>query len=177
VAGDAVRLAQRINRVAGLVRDRLAHDLVAGAAIELHVAGEGERVGARLLQRLSHIYRFEPRQLLGPLEHFVPDAGEDAPALGGGQAPPLARRGASRRGDGGIDVVGPAPRDLGYRLAGRGILERQCSFRCGRDPLPADEAAGRIEPEIEVVLHAVAPASLSRSARSRLGVAAISSRV
>ena len=68
VAGDAVRLAPRQHGVAVGVGNRLAVQLVAGAAVELEVAGAAPRVGARLLQRLAAVARLEQRELVGVVD-------------------------------------------------------------------------------------------------------------
>ena len=73
VAGDAVRLAQRQRGVAVGEGDGLAHHLVGRAAVELEVARQRQRVGAALLQRLADVQRFEPRQLVGLLQHRAAD--------------------------------------------------------------------------------------------------------
>ena len=59
VARDAVRLAPGEHGVARGIGNRLAVQLVAGAAVELEVARARRDVGARLLQRLAAVARLD----------------------------------------------------------------------------------------------------------------------
>ena len=111
MAGDAVRLAQRVDGVAGEVGDGLAGQLVGGAAVELEVARQRPGVGARLGQRLADVAGLEPGQLLGALLDQPADAREQAAALGGGRPAPVAGERGAGRGDRGVDLAGAAAGD------------------------------------------------------------------
>ena len=140
MAGDAVRLAQRQRRVAGGEGQRLAVHLVGGAAVELEIARQGDRVGAALLHRLADVERFEPGEHVDVLEHLAADRAEQPAALGGGELAPRAGERRPRRGDGGIDVGGTAASDRRERTAVGRVLERQRAGG-GSAPLAADQEA------------------------------------
>ncbi len=106
VAGHAVRLADRHHRVAVLVGNGLAVQLVGRSRVVLEVARERGRVGASLADRLAGVARFELREFLRGAGHQVGPAAQHAAALGrGGRAPghrrstggPRSRRGLCRR--------------------------------------------------------------------------------
>ncbi len=151
VAGHAVRLAQGERGVAGGERQGFAVHLVGGAAVELAVAGQGDGVGARLLERLADVVRLQAGEPLDLLEHLAADRREDAAALERAETPPRRRAGAAaaisggaRRGDRRVDVGGAAAPDPGELAAVRRILERERLAAGGRAPGPADqEAVGR----------------------------------
>ena len=90
VARDAVRLAPRQHRVAGRIRNRLARELVGGAAVELEVARARRDIGARLAQRLAAVARLDQRELVGVIEYFAPEPRRAA-------GPSRRARGAPRR--------------------------------------------------------------------------------
>ena len=81
-ACDAVRLAQREGREAGLERQRVAVHLVGCTAVELEVARQRHGVGAALLERLADIERLQVREQLHPLQHLAADGAENAAAPG-----------------------------------------------------------------------------------------------
>ena len=150
VAGNAMRLAQRVDGVAIEIGDSLAHDFVGGAAVKFHIAGEGESIGARLLQRLADIQCFYAGEIVDALEHEASDTGKDAAAFGGGRLAPRAGEGGLRGGDGGIDVGFCAARDAGEFGAGGWVLDGQIVAAEGGDPTAADEAFGGVEEEVWV---------------------------
>ena len=145
VAGDAVRLAQGVDGIAIEIGDGLAMHLIGGAAIELHVAGEGDCIGAGLFERLADIEGFEPGEVVDALEHHAADAGENAAALGSGRAAPGAGEGGAGGGHGGIVIGGAAAGNAGDDGAVGGVLDRQGFAGDGIDPAATDEALGRIE--------------------------------
>ena len=137
VAGDAVRLAPGQHRVAGRVGNRLAVQLVAGAAVELEVARARRDVGARLLQRLAAVARLDQRELVGVIEDRARRAAQQPAALGRARACPRRRRARARAArTGGVDVGGVAARDGGERLAVGRVDHRQ--RRAGRRRRPSD---------------------------------------
>ena len=99
VAGDAVRLAPGEHRVALGIRQRLAVELVAGAAVELEVAGAGDDVGARLRHRLAAVARLEPGELVGVVGDRARQRRELAPLVRRRQpAPRTVERAPAPRG-------------------------------------------------------------------------------
>ena len=81
VAGDAVGLLHRQHGVAVEIGQGGAVMLVAGAAVELEIAGAGGDVGLGLLHRLAGIGGLEPPQRLEIRLDGAADAGQDAAAL------------------------------------------------------------------------------------------------
>ena len=93
-----------------------------------HVHPAGER------DRLPAVFRFEPRQLVEVLLDELGDPDQEPGSLLGGRPAPRLER-AGRRGDGGIDVLGAALRDLGDDLSRRRVDVRKVSSRAGRPEL------------------------------------------
>src|SRR6185369_17310829 len=126
-------------------RQRLAVHLVAGAGVELAIARQRNRVGARLLERLADVVGLELGEQLDVVEYFPADRGEDAAALDGAEAPPAARSAiverSARRADRGIDISGPPAADACELAAVRRVLERNRRARRGGAPFAADEQA------------------------------------
>ena len=143
VAGDAVRLAPREHRVAGRIRNRLAVQLVAGAAVELEVARARRDVGARLLHRLAAVARLDQRELVGVIEDRAPSRARSRPFSTGASRPHAPSRARSRRAHRRVDVVRVAARDRGERLAVGRIDHRQRRAGAGGDPAVADEMRRR----------------------------------
>ena len=143
VAGDAMRLAQRQHRHAGLVRNRVAVQLVGRAGVVLEVARQRGRIGAPLLQRLAGGARFEPRELVVMIDHRVRQLHQQTAALGSRHASPGAVEELSERTARckyrGVDVGGVAARDLCERRAVGWIdhVDRLPGGRC--DPAIADK--------------------------------------
>ena len=125
MSGDAVRLAQGVDRVAVEVRDRFAHDLVGRAGVKFHIARHRQRVGARLLQRLADVERLDARELLDPGADQIGELQEQSPALGRGEPSPRAMKRALGRLDRRIDVGGLPARDFADFNAARRVLDRQ----------------------------------------------------
>jgi hypothetical protein len=148
VAGHAVRLAQRQRGVAVLERQGRAVHLVGGAAVELEVARQRDRVGAALLQRLADVERFEPREHLDVVEHLAADRAEQPAALGRGQRTPGAVERGARCHDAGIDVGAAAARDRRERPAVRRVLERDRLAALGGTPAAADQQLARIKRDV-----------------------------
>ena len=139
VPGHAMRLADRQDRVAVLVGNRGAVQLVGGAGIELEVARQRDRVGPCLLQRLAGVLGLELRQLLDMGLDRIGPAPQQAAAIDGGHPAPEAGMGRARGRDGLIDVVGAAAGDLREHGAARRIDHRQRLAAARRDRLVADE--------------------------------------
>ena len=118
-------LAQRERGVAGGERDRLAHHLVGGAAKELQIARQRQRVGAALFERLADVHRFELRQVLGGRGDALAQATEQPATLGRGEPAPGSVERGLRRGDRGVDVDGIAARDARQVGAVRRVEQRQ----------------------------------------------------
>ena len=120
-----MRLAQRVHRVAVEIGDGFAHHLVGGAGVELHVAGERQRVGASLLQGLADVERFDPRQLVDAGGDQFAEFGQEPPALGRGQAPQVAVQRALGRLDRRIDIGRIPTGDFADLGPARRIFDRQ----------------------------------------------------
>ena len=111
MAGDAVRLAQRVDRVAVQIGDRLAHHLVGGAAVEFHVTRHRKGVGAPLLDRLADVESLDPGKVLDArLDEFA-EPGQQPAALRCGQSAPVPGERPLGRLDRRVDVGAPAARD------------------------------------------------------------------
>ncbi|CPI48523.1 Uncharacterised protein [Bordetella pertussis] len=147
VAGDAVRLAQRQHGIALLVGDGLAVQLVGRAAVVLEIAGDGDDVGAGLLERLAAIARFERGQLVAVLQHLERERKHEPAAFGGAEAAPGALVGASRSLHRQVDVGGVAARDAVEFLSG-GRIDDGNAFTRGSG------YRGVVD---KVLLHAVPP--------------------
>ena len=145
-----MRLAQGVDGVAVEIGDGLAHHLVGGAAVELHVAGESHGVGAGLLQWLADVERLDAGEVVDALEHEAADAGKDAAALGRGRPAPDAIEGGAGGGHGGVDIGGLPARNAGNGGAIRGVLDIEVVAAEGGDPAAADEAFRGIEEEIGI---------------------------
>ncbi|OIQ71880.1 hypothetical protein GALL_464990 [mine drainage metagenome] len=83
MAGDAMRFAQGVDGVASQIGDRLAHQLIGGTGVKLHIARKGECVGLGLFQWFADIQRLNQRQIIGAGGDQLADAGKDATTLGG----------------------------------------------------------------------------------------------
>jgi hypothetical protein len=132
-------LAQRVDGIAAEVGDGFAHHLVGGAGVELHVAGQRERVGAALLQRLADVERLDPGKLVDAGGDQFAEFRQEPPAFGRGQAPPFALKRALGRLDRRVDVGRRPARDLADLGPARRVLDREPRARRGSDPAPADE--------------------------------------
>ena len=142
VAGDAVRLAEGVDGVAGEIGDGLAHQLVGGAAVELDVARERPGVGAGLAERLADVAGLElgrgPRHASSTSR---PSAGEQPAALGGGGGGPRGRSKAARAAATAASTSAGPPRAMRGELApGRGV-ERRAG--CRPPPAPRRRRSGR----------------------------------
>ncbi len=166
VAGDAVRLAQSVNGVAVEVGDRLAHDLVGGAAVELHVTRHRQRVGAPLPDRFADVEGLQPGELLDAGPDEIAEPRQEAAAFGRAEPPPVPGERAFGRVDRGVDIGGlPAGNRADLRAA-RGILERQKLVRLRPHPAPVDEALVDLEPG-EAGSHLSSPAERGRGTARR----------
>ena len=156
-----MRLAQGVDGVAIEIGDRFAHHFVGRAAIELHVAGHRQRVGAALLQGLADIERLDAGKFVDSLADQPGELHEQPPALGRGELSPFAGKRAFGRLDRGVDVRGLAARDLSDLNPARRVFQRQAFPRLRLDPAPADEAlvGRRTRPDLR--LCELVPASLS----------------
>ncbi len=143
VPGDAVRLAQGEHRVARLVRQRLAVQLVAGAAVVLEVAGQGGGVDPRGLERLAGVTRLELRELLVALGDGDRKTRHQTAALGCGQASPRTVErltdGRARGGHRPRDVGGSAPGQRADDLARARVHDRDGVAAAARLPAVVDE--------------------------------------
>ena len=121
---DAERLAARVGEGSAEI-DEVAVEAGDDAAEELQRVGGGGGVGdQRFLDRLAGVERLQPRQLCVALAQQVGGAAQDAAALDRLQPRPGRLRRA-RRLDGELDDVGRRGVELGDRLAGRGIDDRE----------------------------------------------------
>ncbi len=141
MAGHAMRLAQGIDGIAVQIGDGVAHDLVGGTAIEFHIAGQSDRIGARLCQRLSDIARFEFCQCVGLRQHSLAYAGQDAATLCRSHPSPVSGAGGMGGSDSRVDIRRRAARDLRQGLACRWV--RNLDRGIATNPGPADQVAGR----------------------------------
>ena len=146
VASNPMRFAQRINRVALEIRDRLAHHLVGGAGVELHVARERQRVGAALPDRLADVDRLDPGQILDTTADEVGELREKSAAFGRGEPPPIARERPLGRADRRVDVGACPTRDRADLDPARRVLHGEARARSRRHPASVDEALVRFEP-------------------------------
>jgi hypothetical protein len=121
MARDSVGFAQGIDGVAVEKGDRLAHDLVSATRVELHVAGEGHRIGTTLSQRFADVERLKPGEVIDAGQDDLADPGQDTAAFRGRHPAPSACAGGMGGGDGGVDIGPLAPCDTGQRCAGRGV--------------------------------------------------------
>jgi len=145
VPGDAVRLAQRQRGVAGRERDRLAHHLVGGPAVELEVARQRVGIGQALLDRLADVERLHARQHVGQLAHPLAHAQQDATALGRAHLSPRAVERGLRRVHGGVDLGRTPARDLRQLGTVGRVQERQRAAERCTLPKPADEDGAGVE--------------------------------
>ncbi len=139
VARDAVRFAHRQHRVAGLVGEGFAVQLVGRARVELEVACERGCIGARLLQRLAGVARLDRGEFLDRIGHARRQPHQHAAALGGARGAPWARERVAGRGDRALDVGRGAARDRRERLAVGRIDDRDGFQLRGRRPFARDE--------------------------------------
>ena len=139
VAGDAVRLAQGQDRVAGVVGDRGAVHLVGRAAVELEVARQRQRVGLGLAERLADVLRLEPGELVRLLEHQLAEPDEDAAALERRHPAPVAIERRARRRDRRIDVRRGAAGELGEARAVARIDDRDGGAAARLAPVAVDQ--------------------------------------
>ncbi len=133
VAGNAVRLAPGEDAVAVLVGDGLAVQLVAGAGVELEVAHQRQRVGARLLDGLAAVALLDERQFVDVLGDLLRELVEQAAAVGGAHLVPDTVEAVARGAHGGVDVGRVAALDFVEGLAVGRIDDRQGAARGGRD--------------------------------------------
>ncbi len=119
--------------------------LVGSAGIELQVACQRHRIGAALLERLAHVERFEPGQLVGLAEHGVAHGHQDAATLGRAESTPRAIECCLRRADCGVDIGRATARDLGQDSAVGRVVQRQSLAAGASAPLSADEHLGGVE--------------------------------
>ena len=184
VTGDAMGFAQGVDGVAVEIGNGLAMHLVGRTAIELHVAGERDGVVTRLSQRLADIGGLKFGQYVDLVEHPLADTGENAATLDRGHASPHALKRGMRGIGGRVDVAGAAAGDFTHRFSRRRVLQVETVAAFGRHPFAVDETVCRVEAQSFCSIHGCAShcavldrASRARSASSRIGVAASSSRV
>ena len=146
VAGHAVRFTQGEHGVAGLIRQGLAMQLVAGAGVVLEIAGAGGGISPRLLHRLAGITALEECQFIGMGKNCLCQLHHQAAALDRVAAAPgaLARQGArtvacARSPHRYIHVPGIAPGDVGEDLAIGRIEHGQGRAGRGGQPAVANE--------------------------------------
>ena len=123
--GDAMRLAQGVDRVAAEIGDGFAHDLVGGAGVKLHVARQRQRVGAALLQGLADVERLDAREFVDPGADKIGELQEQPPALGRGETSPGPMKRALGRLDRRIDIGGLPAGDFADLDPARRIFDRQ----------------------------------------------------
>src|SRR5271170_1956501 len=86
--GHAMGLAQGVDRVAAEIGEGLAHDLVGCAGVELHIAGERQRVSAPLLQGLADVESLDAGEVIDPRADKISKLRQQPPALGRGETSP-----------------------------------------------------------------------------------------
>lgn len=163
MARHPMGLAQCVDGKAILEGDRFPHQLVGGAPVKLHVAGQRDGVIPRLRQRLAHIGGLDLGQVLDLLGDEPRQPHQDAPPLGGGQRAPFACQCLLRGADRVVDIHRIAPRDAADFLARRGVFQRQGLAAGGQEPAAADEHFCGVEPE----LHGISPFVHSRAGAAR----------
>ena len=144
--GHAMGLAQGVDRIAAEIGDGLAHDLVGGAGVKLHVARERQRVGAALLQGLADVERLDAGELVDPRADETGELREQPPALGRRETAPGPMKRALGRLDRRIDVGGCPTGDFADLDPARRVFDRQPRARSRLDPAPVDETLVDREP-------------------------------
>ena len=142
VAGHALRLVDGGDEIAVEERDRVAVQLVGGAAVIFEIARDRDRVGARLSHRLAGVARLERGDLVDVVLDRAAEFRQQAPAFGGAEpAPGALLERASRGGDREVDVARVARRDGGEGDAFSRRDHRQRAAGDGGAPSVVDEHA------------------------------------
>ncbi len=139
MAGDAVRFAHRQHRETRVVGNGLAVQLVDRAGIELEIAGHGGGVGARLLDGLAGVGRFQLRQFFLAVQQREGDFHEQAAARGGRHLAPLAVVSLAGRRHGAVHVGLAGTRDRLERLAIGRVQDGNGFTGGGGHPLVGDK--------------------------------------
>ena len=114
-------------------------DLVGGAAVELELAGQRQRVGMGLAKRLAGVARLEHRERVRLGLDQLAKPCKDASALERRHPGPVAVQGGMRGADRGVDVVCGAARELGEGQAIARIDHRDRLAAAGLLPRAADQ--------------------------------------
>ncbi len=170
--GDAMGFAQGVDRIAAEIGDGLAHDLVGGAGVKLHVARERQRVGAALLQGLADVQRLDAGEFVDPRVDQFGKLREQPPALGRRETAPGPMKRALGRLDRSIDIGGCPTGDFADLDPARRIFDRQAPARSRRDPAPVDETLVGVEPGQFRGGHLSSPAKRGRGTARRAVVGA-----
>ena len=155
MAGHPVRLAQGIDGVAFLIGDRLPMQLIRSAPVKFQITGQGNRIIARLAQRLAHIERLHPGKRLNLLQNKSRGPQQHPAPLQRGGLTPYTLPGRAGRIDSGIDICGTAPGDLAHDPAGGWVFEGQCL--AGIAPMPCDQHLTAVPGQFGDVFHACSP--------------------
>ncbi len=122
---DAERLAE-CQVDAACDRDRLADVLVDCARVVVEDLGDHPDLAARSGDRLAHVARLEPRELLAVLLDERRETPQQPCPVGGCHRAPRRESSLCAR-DGGVRLLDPGRRDLRDRLLGRGVDDRRHS--------------------------------------------------
>ena len=139
MARHAERLAQGHDRKPIQKWNRCAVQFVASPRVIFEITRAGRDVGARLLERLAGIARFDLRQFFVMVQYFLAELLQQAAALEGRHLTPRALECGACSGDGTIDIGRRAARDLREHFAGARIDDGYRLARCGRFPSIVDE--------------------------------------
>ncbi len=123
LAGDADGLLQRVEEERAAERVRPARDGGDRGRVEAEVLDRLVELGLHRRDRLADVPHLELRQLLAVGDERVGERVQQTGALGRRRPAPVALERRARRLDCSVDVGLGAHRDLGQRLAGRGLDE------------------------------------------------------
>ena len=123
LAGDADGLLQRVEEERAADRVRAAGDRGDRRRVEAEVLDRLVELGLHRRDRLADVAHLELGQLLAVGDERVGERVQQARALGRRRPAPVALERGARGLDGSVDVGLGAHRDLGQRLAGRGLDE------------------------------------------------------
>ena len=155
MAGDTMRLAQRVHRVAVQIGDRLAMDLVGRAAVEFHITRQRHGIVARLGERFADIGRLEFGKHIDLFKYKLTDARKNAAPFDGRHLAPGTVARSLGRLNRAVDVGLAAAGDLAHRFAGRWIFKRQGLAALGRYPFAIDEYHSRVETQPFAQTHGI----------------------
>ncbi len=142
--GHANRFATGVAQIIAANRDRAAVNLVGVPGVIPQAVDRQRKVDvATVVERLSVVERFEPREVIDFRFHSVGESIHQPSAVAGVHFGPITglERMTSRFRRG-VDVIGVPFSDLRDFLLGRRVDGRKGLSRCGGNPLAIDETLG-----------------------------------